>query len=49
MGYRSAIMFKFHDVEQNSDDWVPKLRAGKFTSSNAGKQTLWLDLGQSLW
>lgn len=29
-------MFKFHDVEQNSDDWF-KLRAGKFTSSNAGK------------
>jgi len=29
-------MFKFHDVEQNTDDWF-LLRAGKLTSSNMGK------------
>jgi len=29
-------MLKFHDVEQNSDDWF-KLRAGNLTSSNLSK------------
>jgi len=29
-------MFEFHDVEQNTDEWL-SLRAGKLTSSNLGK------------
>jgi len=30
------VIFTFHDVEQNTDEWY-HLRGGKFTSSNAGK------------
>lgn len=30
------MIFTFHDVEQNTDEWY-HLRGGKFTSSNAGK------------
>lgn len=37
-------MFKFHDVQQNSDEWQA-LRCGKVTNSNAG--TFMANLGKS--